>query len=128
MEYPKELEFLFISIQVLRKARAMTQKSLADAMGVGNTTISNWEKRVSTPQLVDVIRLSKVLEVSLDELVFRDLSSTPSARLTSAARRFSEISAPPEWVKEMMEMKERLARLERASQKGKTPPKGKTGS
>lgn len=79
MEYPSILDKLFINIAALRKEKALTQQALADRLGVKNTTVSNWEKRVACPQIVELIGLSNEFGVSLDSLVFGSHDEAASA-------------------------------------------------
>lgn len=50
-------------IKEARKAAGMTQKALAEKIGVGNTTISNWEKCVSRPDADQIQVLCWALNV-----------------------------------------------------------------
>lgn len=59
----------------LRNARTeanITQECAAEAVGVSRQTISNWENEKSYPDIVNVIRLSDLYGVSLDELLKGD--------------------------------------------------------
>lgn len=53
-------------IRVLKKMR---QETLAQQLNVKNTTISNWEKNVSMPDLNTLHELCKLLHVSADYLL-----------------------------------------------------------
>lgn len=57
-------------IMRLRYLRRMTQKELADALGVTDTTVMRWETGRAVPRLTisQVKTLVKVLGVTLDEL------------------------------------------------------------
>lgn len=55
-------------IKQLRRAKGLTQKELSELMEYGNTTISNWEVNKSTPSVDDLIKLAKVLDVSVEIL------------------------------------------------------------
>ena len=59
------------NIMNLRKRLKLTQRQLAEAVGVTDQTISNWEKEVYTPTLTpsQTLALCKVLQCSLEELV-----------------------------------------------------------
>lgn len=121
MEYPSILDKLFINIAVLRRAIPLTQKALAERLGVKNTTVSNWEKRVSCPQVVELIGLSKVFGISIDSLVFVDHSeagakASPSSEVHSAQITREEFNA----------LMERTAAIE-AAQKGERAKGKKAG-
>lgn len=52
-----------------RKELKLTQKELADLVNVSSQVISNWERGYTTPNSDDLQRLSKALNVSLDNLM-----------------------------------------------------------
>lgn len=52
----------------LRNQRGLSQEALAKAAGVSRQSVSKWENNVSVPELDQLIRLSTLLEISLDEL------------------------------------------------------------
>ena len=54
----------------LRVQRFMTQKQLAEALGVTEATVSNWEAGRSVPKLTPVQfkKLLKILQITVDEL------------------------------------------------------------
>lgn len=53
----------------LRKKKSLSQEQLAEKMGVTRQTISNWELEESTPDIKQAKELSKIFNVSLDQLV-----------------------------------------------------------
>lgn len=53
----------------LRKNNKMSQEELAEKVGVSRQTISNWELGETAPDLKQAKELSKILNISLDELV-----------------------------------------------------------
>lgn len=67
--------FLPNNITFLRKQRKMTQQQLADFFGYTFAAISYWEKGSRTPDALDLYRLSKIFEVSADDLVKVDLEA-----------------------------------------------------
>lgn len=54
----------------LRKLRHLTQKELADALGVTENTVANWERGRAIPKLTpsQFKTLLKVLQISLEDL------------------------------------------------------------
>ncbi len=53
----------------LRKEHHLSQEELADKLGVSRQAISKWECGESSPDTDNLIELSKIYEISLDELV-----------------------------------------------------------
>ena len=66
----------------LRKGANLSQEQLAEKMGVTRQTISNWELDESSPDLKQGRELSKIFNVSLDDLagdsIFEYLGETDS--------------------------------------------------
>lgn len=52
-----------------RKKVNLTQDQLAEKLGVSRQTISKWESNLAYPELPKIIKLSKVLNISCDELL-----------------------------------------------------------
>lgn len=57
------------NIARLRTARGLSQGALAEALEVSRQSVSKWETDASVPELDKLIRLSKLFDVTLDELV-----------------------------------------------------------
>lgn len=55
-------------IAELRKEQSMTQKELADKLGVTDKAVSKWERGKGIPDVYSIERLSSVLGVSVSEL------------------------------------------------------------
>lgn len=74
-----------LNIRHLRGRNNLTQKALADLLGFGKTTISNYEKGVSEPDLDICIKISKIFGVSLDNLVSNsiDYDTIPDVTFTN---------------------------------------------
>ena len=56
----------------LRKKNNITQEELADKVGVSRQTISKWELGETSPDLKQAKELSKIFNVSIDELADND--------------------------------------------------------
>ena len=52
-----------------RKAIGLTQKELAERLGVTNKAVSKWETGGGMPDVSMLKKLSEILEVSVDELL-----------------------------------------------------------
>ena len=60
-------------IMDLRKKSGLSQEELAEKIGVARQTISKWELGETSPDLKQSKELSKIFNVSLDELVDNDI-------------------------------------------------------
>lgn len=58
-----------ILLHDLRKKKRMTQKQLADKLGVTVATVSRYESNTATPPLDTLRSISSIMNVSLDELL-----------------------------------------------------------
>ena len=56
------------NLQALRKKKGWSQEQLAVAIGVTRQTVSKWELGSTTPELEKLLALSKLFQVSLDDL------------------------------------------------------------
>ena len=62
-------------IAELRKKNNLSQEELADKVGVARQTISKWETGDTTPDINQVKIISKIFNISIDELVDNDINS-----------------------------------------------------
>ncbi|KEF37129.1 putative transcriptional regulator [Schinkia azotoformans MEV2011] len=60
---------LATNIKFFREQEALTQKELADKLGVSRSVVAKWENETVSPDLETLITLSKYFQVSLDHLV-----------------------------------------------------------
>ena len=61
----------------LRRRSGMSQEQLADRLGVTRQSVSKWESGTAMPELVKLISLSEIFDVSVDYLV-KDWIEDPS--------------------------------------------------
>jgi transcriptional regulator with XRE-family HTH domain len=74
LSFPMEVTYMEIEKQ-LKDARAnagMTQEQVAEKIMVSRQTISNWENGKSLPDIISIINLSNLYQISIDELVKGD--------------------------------------------------------
>ena len=62
-------------IQHYRKEKNLSQDELAEIIFVSRQSISNWERGATYPDLQNLLLLSKVFEVSLDQLIKGDVET-----------------------------------------------------
>lgn len=53
----------------LRKQKGWSQEELGNELNVSRQTISKWEMGMTTPELENLVMLSKIFNISIDELV-----------------------------------------------------------
>lgn len=59
-------------IKNARTIKKLTQEQVAEYLNVSRQTISNWENGKSLPDIVSIIRMSELYDLSLDELLKGD--------------------------------------------------------
>lgn len=59
-------------IKLLRTQSNITQKELSTRLNVSSQAVSNWERHKGYPDIGNIIRLSELFNISLDELIKKD--------------------------------------------------------
>lgn len=59
-------------LKTLRKEKKLTQKELAEQIGISQKSYSHWETGKNEPSFENLINLADLLEVSLDCLLGRE--------------------------------------------------------
>lgn len=96
-----------IKIKELRKQKGITQTELSKVLGVGKTTISNYETGYSTPDSLIIQRLSEFFNVSTDFLIKN--SEQISCNQSTINKKMLDISDLDEdSIKELLHYKELL--------------------
>ncbi|MBQ6947867.1 MAG: helix-turn-helix transcriptional regulator [Clostridia bacterium] len=67
------------NIYQFRTARGLSQGALAEAMEVSRQSISKWENNSAVPELDKLIKMSRLFDITLDELVYGKSKPTPPA-------------------------------------------------
>lgn len=65
----KERKMIGKNIKQLRKARGLTQKELADKLGVTQSAVGNWEAGIRNPRAADLLNIAEALEVPVGTVV-----------------------------------------------------------
>jgi transcriptional regulator with XRE-family HTH domain len=82
------------NLKFLRTELGLTQKQLAEKLGLKQAAIGAYEEERSTPPLVSLLDISKIFKVNLDMLVNHDLSRvSEKERKGSFASRGKEVLA-----------------------------------
>ena len=80
------MEKSMVSIKALRKSKSMTQKELAQALGISRATVSKYEAGLRTPNMDMIMKLSDVLGCTTDYLLGRTIF--PYSELTTLEDKF----------------------------------------
>ena len=64
-------------IQQLRKEQNMTQQDLADRLFVSRQAVSRWEMGTAMPDLENLVAMSRVFGVTVDELLTGEKAAVP---------------------------------------------------
>lgn len=75
-------------IRALRTQKGLTQKELAEAVGVGNRAVSKWERGLGCPDVSLLPELSRVLGVGLEALLSGQLDANDPERGNMKKMRF----------------------------------------
>jgi transcriptional regulator with XRE-family HTH domain len=78
------LQELGTRIKTARKAKKKTQDEVAEAIGVRKNAVSEWERGVKQPGILNLLNYCNVLGMTLDELL--DLKKYASFHLTFTAK------------------------------------------
>lgn len=56
-------------IKLLRKNKGLSQKALADKLGITRSSVNAWEQGISVPSTQCIVELANLFEVSTDYLL-----------------------------------------------------------
>ena len=77
-------------IKQVREEKGVSQRQLAEIVGVSAVTVLNWENGIYDPSAKDLIKLSKALDVSIDYLVGNDSQDNEKEAVRRALNRLSK--------------------------------------
>ena len=81
-------------LMTLRKEKGWSQEDLSYKIGVSRQTISKWESSQTTPELNKLIELSKIFEISIDELV----DNLPEEENTEVEKIYAKVNFKPTYI------------------------------
>lgn len=87
-------------LKELRKNKNLTQEDIGVFCGVGNATISNWEKNLTDPPIEIIIKLANYFGVSIDYLLGNDINSPTTIDKVNQALREAGLVNSDETLKE----------------------------
>ena len=86
-------------LQQMRKKNNLSQEELAAKIGVSRQALSKWERAESSPDTENLILLSKLYNVSIDELI--NTSAAPEAVSSGISLKKDDYGYTGEPIKEM---------------------------
>jgi transcriptional regulator with XRE-family HTH domain len=95
-------------LRTARRSVGLTQKQLAEQLGVESVTVSRWERDVTTPSLPRLRRIGELTETTVSDLV--RAPDTASAHAVELAALREELSETRELVDRVARALEQLAR------------------
>ena len=63
------MRYLGAKIEARRKKLGLSQAELGQRVGVGQTAVCRWENGAAQPSLENLVKLSQILEMPLDDLL-----------------------------------------------------------
>ena len=82
---------LSMQIKSLRKINGYTQREFADLLGVGQATVSNYEKGIRVPDTEKLAKIASLFEVTLDYLLGRDADSLSKKEVNTEIMAFKSL-------------------------------------
>jgi transcriptional regulator with XRE-family HTH domain len=81
-------------LRTARRSAGLTQKQLAEQLGVESITVSRWERGVTTPSLSRLRRVAEITETTVSDLVRTpDASSAHAVELAALREELAETRA-----------------------------------
>ena len=65
-------------ISTLRKEKGMTQKDIADQLGITDKAVSKWERDIAFPDTATIPKLAEILGISVEELMQAKVAPVPA--------------------------------------------------
>ncbi|HEM4634295.1 TPA: helix-turn-helix transcriptional regulator [Streptococcus suis] len=81
-------------IKDFRLSRNMTQKELAERIGMGDTTIVNYEKGIRTPKKNTLFKISEVLKTSIDDFFPPITPTAPNSLIEQISDKVVQLTEP----------------------------------
>jgi transcriptional regulator with XRE-family HTH domain len=108
---------LAAALRAARRSAGLTQKQLAEALGVASITVSRWERGVASPSISRLQRISEVTSTNVTALAH---SADATAQLAAELAVIREDVA--ETRKLVARVAESLERLEQARSRARSLP------
>jgi transcriptional regulator with XRE-family HTH domain len=95
-------------LRIARRSAGLTQKQLAEELGVESITVSRWERGVTAPSLARLRRVAELTETTVSDLVRAPDAATAHAVELAALRE--ELAETRELVNRVARTLDQLAR------------------
>jgi len=82
----------------LRKQNKMTQEEVAEELAVTRQTISNWELNQTKPDVEQLKTISKLYQISIDDLVENDIKHAIVERISNTERLAGLVYKILKWI------------------------------
>lgn len=79
--------YLYNNLKILRKRRGWTQDEMQSRCGVSRATWSNYENGNTEPDIQTLAKISFVFEVSIDDLILKNLANVDVIQKNLAGKR-----------------------------------------
>ena len=84
-------EFQGEKLKEIRSGKGMSQKALAEYLGISDRAISKWETGLSQPSGKNLILVARVLGISVDELISLDVKEKNDISNASGMESITEL-------------------------------------
>lgn len=102
------INYLSSNIKVLRRKRGFSQEELAQKIGLNRGNIASYENGTAEPKICNLLKLSRIFEVSIIDLTMRDLQDEVDQ--LEAQVKYDNLNGPdPEQIAHFAEKAEMLA-------------------
>ena len=112
------MKYFADNLRFLRRKEGMSQEVLAEKIGLNRGNIASYEKGTAEPRLENVLKIVKLFNIELSELLEKDLANSAAihAELEKVGYEVSDKSLPPEEATahlkaELIDNRERLERF-----------------
>ena len=96
------------NLKTLRKQRGLSQQELAVRLHVVRQTVSKWEKGLSVPDADTLIKIAKILEVSVQALLGGNMSDSEGSEDSKSS---SEIAKQLTQINEQLAVRNRRTKV-----------------
>lgn len=79
------------TLQDLRRNKNISQEEIADALNVSRQTISNWENSKSFPDIISLMTMCDIYEISLDDLIKDNKNLLSNIKKNESKKRYTVI-------------------------------------